>query len=222
MKTTIFSLVPLLIFTSLFGQTKKDSLLVFIGKKIEVVYTPEEEKEMPVRTVIRGGDTTVVRSVSIGMDNRYIAKYRILKLVHGSYSHDTIDFIVYDHYGEPAFSKYQTVLLFVSTHEGKLYHEKYQYFELYMTKNGKWASPYSSYDYNHPLKDSINVKPEKISFVADISFPVNDLTDEQIKIWYPSPYFKIKKGRAIPVYGHYVDDLFKLKQQTVLKARGIY
>ncbi|MNE75070.1 hypothetical protein D3C80_1711950 [compost metagenome] len=91
-----------------------------------------------------------------------------------------------------------------------------------MTENGKWASPYSSRDYNHPFKDSITVKPEKIAFKEEISFSVSQLNKDVINAWYPPPYYEVKNEKAIAVYGNYVDDLFKLKQQTILKARGIY
>jgi hypothetical protein len=223
MKTTTITILTLLIsLTSVFGQTRKDSLLVFIGEKIEIKYSPEEKKESPVDTIIEGNDTSYVRTVSVTMDNRYIAKYKILQLNNGSYKQDTIEFFVFDHYGEPAFSKYQTVLLFVSYYNGKLYHEKYQYFDLYLTTDNKWASPYSSGDYNHPFKDKITVKPEKISFKEEVSFPIDKLSSDEIQTWFPKPYYDIKNGKAIAIYGNYVDDLFKLKQQTILKARGIY
>jgi hypothetical protein len=223
MKTTTITILTLIIsLTSVFGQTRKDSLLVFIGEKIDVKYSPEEKKEFPVDTIIEGNDTSYVRPVSVSMDSRYIARYKIIQLINGSYKQDTIEFFVFDHYGEPAFSKYQTVLLFVSYHEGKLYHEKYQYFDLYLTTDNRWASPYSSRDYNHPFKENITVKPERISFKQEISFPVDKFSADDIKTWFPKPYYDIKNGKAIAIYGNYVDDLFKLKQQTVLKARGIY
>jgi len=223
MKTTTITILTLIIsLTSVFGQTRKDSLLVFIGEKIDVKYSPEEKKESPVDTIIEGNDTSYVRHVSVSMDSRYIAKYKILQVINGSYKQDTIEFFVFDHYGEPAFSKYQTVLLFVSYYNGKLYHEKYQYFDLYLTTDNKWASPYSSGDYNHPFKDNITVKPERISFKQKISFPVDKFSADDIKTWFPKPYYDIKNGKAIAIYGNYVDDLFKLKQQTILKARGIY
>ena len=146
----------------------------------------------------------------------------VLYIYDALYKQDTIEFFVFDHYGEPAFSKYKTVLLFVSYYKGKLYHEKYQYFDLYLTADNKWASPYSSGDYNHPFKDKITVKPEKISFKEEVSFPVDKLSADDIQTWYPKPYYDIRNGKAIAIYGNYVDDLFILKQQTILKARGIY
>ena len=224
MKTTAITILTLLIsVTSAFGQTRKDSLLVFVGEKIEMEYSPEEEKESPVDTIIKGKDTSYVRQVSINFNSRYVAKYKILQLINGPYKQDTIEFIAFDHYGKPAFSKYKTVLLFVSHYKGKLIHEKYQYFDLYLTTDNKWASPYSSEgDFNHPYKDNITVKPEKISFKDEISFSVDNLSSDEIQTRFPKPYYEIKNGKAIVVYGNYVDDLFKLKQQTILKARKIY
>ena len=201
-----------------FGQTRKDSLIVFVGEKIEVNYV-----ERPFRmsdTIIEGNDTII--RVRVVMDSEYLAKYKILQLVHGSYKSDTIEFTVFDHYGKPAFSKYQTVLLFVSDYDGKLYHEKYQYFDLYMTENGKWASPYSEETYNHPFKDSITVNPEIIPFTDKVFYSTRKMQKNEIKEKFPEPYYKIKNKQAIAVYGNYVEDLFKLKQQTILKARGIY
>jgi len=213
--------IVLIIFFSLlsaFGQTRKDSLIVFVGEKIKVKYV-----KRPIKgTRIEGKDTIHF----IRMDNEYLAKYKILQLVHGSYISNTIVFTVFDHYGKPAFSRYQTVLLFVSYYNGKLYHEKYQYFDLYMTECGKWASPYSFDAYDYP-SDSITVIPEKILFKKEVSFPIFQRTDtedeeytimmQRMKELYPKPYYEIKNKRAIAKYGNYVDDLFKLKQQTVLK-----
>ena len=224
MKTTTITILTLLIsLTSVFGQTRKDSLLVFVGEKIDVKYSPEEKKESPVDTIIKGKDTSYVRHVPLSFDSRYVVKYKVLQLINGSYKQDTIEFIAFDHYGKPAFSEYKTVLLFVSHYKGELIHEKYQYFDLYLTTDNKWASPYSSEkDFNHPYKDNITVKPEKISFKEEISFPIDKLSPDEIKIRFPKPYYEIKNGKAIVVYGNYVDDLFKLKQQTILKGRGIY
>lgn len=213
-RVTVAILIIFFSLLSAFGQTRKDSLIVFVGEKIEVNYV----ERPPTEKIIKGNDTLI----SIRMDSEYLAKYKILQLVHGAYKSDTIEFTVYDHYGEPTFSKYRTVLLFVSDYNGKLYHEKYQYFDLYMTENGKWASPYSSGDYNHSFKDSITVKPEKIPFTDKVFYSVKKMSTEAIKKWFPQPYYKIEKNRAIAIYGNYVEDLFRLKQQTILKARGIY
>ena len=219
MRTATLTILTMISFLSCsYGQSRKDSLLVFVGEKIEVKYTPEEEKDSLIYPVINGKDTTYFKSVSLNFDSRYIAKYKILKLVHGYYKKDTIEFIVFDHYGEPAFSKFRHVLLFVSYYDGKLYHEKYQYFDVYMTKSGRWASPYTIYDYSHPFDDRVAIKPEKIMFDKKIVFPINDTNYSK----YPKPYFEIRNGFAKPIYGNYIEDLYEFKLRTVLKARGIY
>ncbi len=223
MKTA--TLIILTIFTSLtsaFAQHNKDSLIVFVGEIIEVKLSPEDKKQKLVDTLIEGKDTSYVIHISTNTDSRYFAKYKILQLMQGAYKADTIEFAAYDHYGQPGFSKHKTVLLFVSFTNGKLYHEKYQYFNLYLAKNGKWASPYSTYDYNHPFKNNITVKPERIEWTEEVSFPIDNFTKEEIETMYPTPYYLIKNRRAIAVYGNYTEDLFKLKQQTILKARGLY
>ena len=51
---------------------------------------------------------------------------------------------------------------------------------------------------------------------------MDKLSADDIQTWYPKPYYDIRNGKAIAIYGNYVDDLFILKQQTILKARGIY
>ena len=232
-KKTISILIILLSITTVFSQSRMDSLIVFVGEKIEIKSYPRDWKDYIIDTIItervRTNDTSyVTRAMSI--DSRYLVKYKILQKINGYYSSDTIEFIVYDHYGVPAFSKCQYVLLFVSCSKGKLYHEKYQYFDLYLTQDGRWASPYATGDYNHPYKDCITVKPEKMMFKEPVSYPtkglvsfkLEELNDDWIKKRFPKPYYEIKGDTAFAIYGNYVEDLFKLKQQTVLKARGLY
>ena len=97
---------------------KKNTLFVFVGEKIFVQELPHNDNSI---------------------DAKFKAKYKILQRVYGNFSKDTIEFEVYDHYGVPGFSHYKNVLLFVSEYEGKYYHEKYQYFDVYQTNSGKWA-----------------------------------------------------------------------------------
>ena len=186
-------------------DTLPSKFYVFVGKKLKV--TPEPE--------------TYYCDVVI-MDSRVKAEYKVLQQVVGDFPKDTIIFTSFNHNQRITFSNYENVLLFVSEYCGKLYHEKYQYFDLYLSTDNKWASPYSSRDYNHPFKDKITVKPERIPFKDEISFPIDKFSSDDIKTWFPKPYYEIRNGRAIAVYGNYVEDLFKLKQLTILKARGIY
>lgn len=194
------------------AQIRKDSLYVFVGEKIKI-------EEIPYKI-----DTLPDGRVEIPMDAGFNCEYRIIENIHGNYPSDTIKFRAYDHYGIPGFSKYEYVILFISLEsDGELYHEKYQYFNLYKAKNGKWASPYSAYDYNHSyLKDETDIRPERIKFDSSVSYDISKMKDSDIKYWFPNKYYSIKNGKAYPKYGNYIPELFELKKRGVLRARGIF
>lgn len=176
-------------------------MLVFVGEKLDVKELDPEE--------------------GIIINNKFLAKYRILERVCGNYSKNTIEFIVYDHYGKPEFEKYETVMLYVVEDEGKYYHEKYQFDDLYKTNDGRWASPYNA---NNEYQDSLGslIEPVKISFVNQVSFSIAGLKKREIKYRYPEPYYKITGNKAIAIYGNYVPELLQLKKNGVLRARGLF
>jgi hypothetical protein len=181
---------------------RDNKLFVFVGEKIEVTplpYTP--------------GD----------FDGGVKAKYLILQRVYGYYDQDTIEFKAYDHYGRFPFADYKNVLLYISEHEGKLYQEKYVYDPVFKTKDGRWAGPYSD-DYGHSYNEHTTVKPEKIDFAEEVSFPtkIKDGDGKEYTLSYDEPYFKVVGDKAIAVYGNFVPELFKLKKEGVLTARELF
>lgn len=187
------------------GQTKRDSLLVFIGEKISVTkFWPEY-------------------SDSIFYDPAVKAKYKVIQMLHGCYSYDTIEFEAYDHHGRFDFSKFKNALLFVENESGKLYHEKYMFTDVYKTKNDRWAGSYQYADYHHDLNTNTKVKPEPIAFAEEVSYeiPLWVPLEDVIKV-YPPPYFVLKDRKAIVIWGNYVEDLFELKKKGFLKSRGIF
>jgi CubicO group peptidase (beta-lactamase class C family) len=178
-----------------FKSERKNTLVAFIGEKIEVT-------EMPYKP----GD----------FDLRVKAKYKIIQLVYGNYSKDTIEFEAYDHYGTPAFSQFKHVLLYVSNYKGKYYHEKYQYDDVYKTRDGRWAGTYQlSYD-------SPAIKPVKIDFVEEVSYPIISPVGYDRYDELPEPYFIRTGNKAVAVYGVYAEDLFRMKRDGVLTARGLF
>jgi len=221
-KSTIIFFISILTFSSLFGQTKKDSLYVFVGEKIEVKEWPQPKSIESIDTTIVEGDTIIMKKASLSMDARFISRYRIVQQIFGTFKSDTIEFLAFDHYGTPAFSKYKYVMLFVYNYNGKLYHEKYKYFDVYKTKNGRWASSYKVRDYEHDYNKNIMVKPEIIDFVKQVSYKIKGRSKEDINYLFPSPYFKIIRRKAIAVWGNYVEELFELKKCGILKSRGIF
>lgn len=182
---------------------KKNTLFVFVGEKLDFVELPYEEGSM---------------------DGGFKVKYKILQRIYGNYRGDTIEFNAYDHYGIPPFSKFKNVLLFVSEYKGKYYHEKYQYFDVYRTKNNRWASSYKQYDYGHSYNANTTVKPEKIDFVEKVAYPtIIKYGENKIDtISYPEPYYETIGDTAFAVYGNSVEELFRLKKEGVLTARELF
>ncbi len=178
---------------------KNNTLFAFVGEKIEFTEIPTEEPSF---------------------DAGYKAKYKIILRVYGNYSRDTIDFVAFSHKGVPEFPNYDHVLLFVSEINGKYYHEKYQYFDVYKTKDNRWASSYKDREYS----ENIAVKPVKIDFTEPVVYPtiVNYYNGQIDTIKYPEPYYRTIGDTAYAVYGNYIEDLFKLKKEGVLAYRGLF
>ena len=176
-------------------------LFVFIGERIEVKELTDEKDIM---------------------DAKFLAKYKILERVCGDFPGNTIEFTVYDHYGRPDFENYKTVMLYVSEHEGKYYHEKYQFAPLYKTKDGRWAGPYDSWDYAYTDIANNPVKPQIIDFAEEVAFSVAGWKKRDIQAKFPTPFYKIVDTNAIAIYGNYIPELFELKKRGVLTARGLY
>lgn len=183
------------------GENNK--LFVFVGQKISIDNLPDDKSSM---------------------DLSFKAKYKVLQKVFGNFLNDTIEFLVYDHYGIPPFSEFDNVLLFVSADSGTYYHQKYMFNDVYMTKNGKWAGSYAKADYGHLYNKQTKVKPIKIEFVNEVSYPATYIDDngKSKLIDYPKPYFKIVGDRAVAVYGNYIEELFILKRDGFLTAREIF
>lgn len=178
----------------------KDRLFVFIGEKISVDLLPHEEHSM---------------------DSKFKATYKVIKPICGIYDRDTIQFIVYDHYGTPDFSEYKNVMLFVTNYDDTFYHEKYQYFDVYKTKSGEWASSYKHLDYGR-LDSNTDIKPERVNFLQPPSYDLKYMSKKVIQKEYPHPYYKIVGDSAVAVWGNYPDELLEVKKKGILAARKIF
>ena len=193
---------PLISKDTTIKNERDNKLFVFVGEKIEVTPTPYTPGEF---------------------DNGVKAKYRILQRIYGYFDKDSIEFEAYDHFGRFPFTKYKNVLLYVSEYKGKFYQEKYMYDPLFKTKDGRWAGPYSD-EYGHSYNKHTTVKPEKIDFLEEVSFPTKIMDDDgkEYTVTYPEQYYKIVGDKAIAIYGNYVKELFKLKKDGVLTARELF
>lgn len=182
---------------------ENNQIFVFVGHKILVENLPYKEGSM---------------------DGSFKAKYKILQKVFGNFSQDTIEFVAYDHYGRPAFSKYDNVLLFVSADSGTYFHQKYMYNDVYKTKDNRWAGSYAIKDYKHINNKMTKIKPVKIDFQNPVIYPLEEVREsgDTIQLAFPKPYFKTIDTGAIVIYGNYIEELFILKRDGFLTARNIF
>ena len=199
-----------LMFACLFGQSDPDTLYVFVGQKFSI-------KKLP-----RPADPP--EQLIYSYEN-YKAKYKVVQSVYGNYLGKTIEFGVNDHYGIPAFSKSKYALLFIFKHNGKLHHVRYQYFDVYKTTNGRWASCGDPFYFDERFKDSVRIPIPvvNLNFPKPVIFKINPSLDSTtIKDVFPKPYFKVEGLTAIGLMGSYVEDLFFLKKEGILKQLGYF
>jgi len=215
MRKLIATLSLNLITAICFGQNK-DSLYVFVGERISV--HEFKQRANPPHIDPKTGDTTS----TIIFDAGFKAKYKVILNVFNKYDKDTIDFEAYDHYGKPRFSRYKYVLLFVVKSGGKYYHVKYTYYEVYPTKDGSWAS---ACDLGSTMYvddyDSMRAKAVPVEFQEPLSFKLKKVIPGA-RSAYTEPYFIIRNNKAIALMGTYIDDLFKIEAEGLLKYRGYF
>ncbi len=180
-----------------------NDLLVFVGEQIDIY-------EFEIAT---NADT-------ISLDLGFKAKYKILDTVFGEYNQgEVIEFNAFDHYGFPEFARFKTVLLFVSEGEHAIYHQKYQYYDVYKTADGRWATCGNPYEYEDMVESK---EPVAITFDPSVTHDVSLMSGIFAKQEYPEPTFVIDDKGAHCVMGVYVDELFDIKRQTTLKERGLF
>lgn len=121
----------------LYGNDTSLNLYAFIGEKISVI-------EFDPDTIVRFDtiDGVVIKNRTTTLDLAFHASYKVILPVFNTLGSDTIDFIVYDHYGRPKFEEYDKVLLYLvkNTETGKYFHLKYQFDPMKLNKRGKWKT----------------------------------------------------------------------------------
>ena len=184
------------------AEVDPGNLIAFVGKRIEVRKIPDPEN-------------------LDRFDEKFEARYRVLSVIFGSYLKREINFTAFDHYGRPAFARYDTVLLYVSSHRGKFYHEKYQYHAVYPTKDGQWAGCGDPYQ-NEPSVHRGDVQAQPIKFSPEVTFNLSRVNTEEIRQRFPSQYFEFRGIVAVCKAGVYAKELFEIKRRGVLRARGLF
>ncbi|WP_294300403.1 hypothetical protein [uncultured Chryseobacterium sp.] len=179
-------------------QKKPSKIYAFVGKKIEV----------------KSIDQSVYCETPL--DSKYKARYEIEKEYAGHYPDSEITFSAYDHNSmyEYDFRNYDYILLFVEEYCGDLI--KDDFFPVYKTKDGRWAMPVDTYMEDYYKSDQF--PPVNILFDQSVAFDIlktrKNPSEEQIaqmkKFKFPEKYYKIERGKAIPVMGRYAENLVEL------------
>jgi hypothetical protein len=186
------------------STSRAENLIAFVGEKISVTeFEPETAPD------------------AILMDSAFKARYRVIEVIYGTYAEKTLEFEAYDHYGRPGFENHRHVLLFVSSAGGAFYHQKYQYFPVFKTKSGRWAGCGDPYQFEPDMHRGI-ISAHSLDFNRDAYFDISRHSRREKREYFPSEYFQIRDGKAYCKKGNTVQELFEVKKQGVLKARGLF
>jgi hypothetical protein len=187
---------------------KPTKLYVFIGKKIKIWQSPSSY-------------------CNVGsLSSRVLSKYLVVKNIYGDFKKDTIQFTTYPPHSSPirqnynpfksGFSEYDYCLMYVLEYKDELLQTRYVFDDVYMTKEGKWATPLKPKGLYNTISPDL-FKPEKINFITPIEFEYQDVFFKQMKENFSEAYTTISDGKIIVDYGYYVENLFEIRKAGVLK-----
>lgn len=186
---------------------KPTKLYVFIGKEIKSWVSPSSYCNVGA------------------LDSRTLSKYLVIKKIYGDYKKDTIQFTAYVHESplrqdyipfKGSFADYDYCLFYVLEFKGELIQIKYLFDDVYMTTEGKWASPLKPTGLFNTISPDL-FKPKKINFITPIEFEYEEIFSKQMKEIFPEAYSKIGNGKIRVDYGYYIEDLFEIRKIGRLK-----
>lgn len=156
---------------------------------------------------------------------RYSATYRIIERVCGDYSGpDTMDIDVIQVIYDSSFKrhKFQLLMLTKDTSEGEDYVLWADlYFDLFKTRSNEWAGSYMSKN-DTEYEGRKALKPKKVGFSKQSFYDTRGMTREEIDLFYPEPFYKIKREKAIPVLGNSIQEIFQHQKEGTLANADIY
>ncbi|WP_379964655.1 hypothetical protein [Epilithonimonas sp. UC225_85] len=203
------------------GINESINLYAFVGEKISVIeFDPNEnqEKNQKSEKILdeETGDSATVVYQRYIMDNAFRCKYKIIRKLFNDTKTDTIEFLAYDHYGNPAFAEKDTVILYLSKsiEDGHFFHQKYQFDNVFKDENGN----YFSYPKFNGSEDQSNASLKGFDVnLKNVNFDVSHLNDDAKKIYYPKEFYKIENNIATPVKGIYLYQLIIYRLNTTFK-----
>jgi hypothetical protein len=185
-------------------------MLTVVGKRISVSAGTVYPASSLVDTVTNFGgfiDSYTKKQVDTVLIVKIIdpvkrAAYKISEVIKGEFEKDTVNFIYRD---RNHVSSSKDVLLFLDKTGNSNYVLKQPPVEVYGTKDNRWASPYIV-----EMDKYSRINFRKVKFKPVPVFDVGGYGDEYVKKHYPSPHYRIKKGKAFAVQGIYAEELSTL------------
>lgn len=193
-----FLIIPCLIFSQ-----KKDSVYAFIGKVIESKKVDYKEyynlKDKTINYSLEIGDTKndyqLIHKAPILMDEMYVTKVKVIKWLNNYLETDTIEFVSFDHYGEPDYLSVENPILYLGFNNKKkeFYQYKYQFDIAYKVK-GEWLGIYHHRDlYISKYLGNMETVSVNIPYSLPEKFSIHNL--EQRAKFFPEEFYDIKPSR---------------------------
>ena len=196
----------------------RENLLVFVG-------SAQNYEDIPCET---DDSSDATQALFVCFDAQVETVFTVEDVIFGEYESPEITVTSFDHYGRFPFLVAEYSLMFVTETDGGYVQHKYQFDEVYRVKDGGWAgcgpSPIDTSRY-----EGVEVMdPQPIEFESPVTIDLSMYTteagyDEQSKSrlleWYSQPSFSLDGDIVTCHMGLYVDDLFKLRDETILEAR---
>lgn len=187
---------------------KPTKLYVFIGKKIKVWESPSSHCN------------------GFPLNPRILSRYLVVKNIYGNFKKDTIQFTTYPPHLAPKqqnyvpfktfFADFEYCLLYVLEYKDELLQTRYVFDDVYMTTEGKWATPLKPKGLYNTISPGID-KLKKIDFVTPIEFAYDEKFEKQIKQNFSEAYTKISDGKILVTHGVYAEDIFEIRKTGALK-----
>lgn len=188
---------------------EEDELLILIGEKIEIKKLPDNKEDC----------------TSTHCYDKFAGRYKVIKKICGNYNKNEITFLIDRYYDKPEFADYKNCLFYLSRKRNSkdtftlLYN---QFDDVYRTKDGEWASPFSNKNYMDYDSTKGNIKPRRIDYAENVTYNVKGFSRNRLNRHFPSPYFTINNKVATAQYGNYIEELVQMKKEGLLKLWGYF
>lgn len=189
-----------LLFSFLSSTVYANELVAFIG-------TYKEVKELPFSPKESENCNCII------MDMRYVAKYKIEALLHGSHIGNEIEFLVFDHYGFPAFAKQKSSLIYLMKNGDEYTHLKYEWDSVTPVLEGGFASCENT-DFNDSEEE---LELKNYTYSPPIEVDLRHATKYQIEQYENDPLYQFDGSVAKCVKGISAEDIFKARLPEILE-----